>query len=148
MNLHLVLSALSCSLIHASQIILGQDESPSNFIHKSIFGRREFDSSLPDPVILAPTYKSREYDTFDDDYSYAGLSTFAHLDFVDCTKPANDGTFDIGIVGHPFDLGVSYRPGARSGPSGARSGARRISPAGGYRWVTCLCRRHRSCRYT
>lgn len=139
MNPPLVLLVLSCSLIHASQNILGQDEIPSNFIQSSIFGQRQFDSSLSDPVILAPTYKSREYDVFDHDYAYTGLETWAHLDFVDCAKPANDGTFDIGIVGHPFDLGVSYRPGARFGPSGARSGARRISPAGGYRWATCLC---------
>jgi agmatinase len=113
-----------------SQKIIGHHDEPSNFIQSSIFGCRDFDlQSLPDPVILAPTYDRRE---FDDDNPFQGLDTFAHLDFTDCTKPENDKTFDIGIVGHPFDLGVSYRPGARFGPNGARQGARRISPSVGW----------------
>ena len=82
---------------------------------------------MHDPVILPPTYQSRDYGLL------AGLGTFAHLPFTDCTKSENNGTFDIGIIGHPFDLGVSYRPGARFGPNGARQGARRLSGAWGWR---------------
>jgi len=113
---------------HAQKVFHHHDE-PSHFIQSSIFGRRDFDAiSLQDPVILAPSYERREFE----DGSFQGIVTFAHLDFSDCTKSENDKTFDIGIVGHPFDLGVSYRPGARFGPNGARRGARRISPSAGW----------------
>ena len=32
----------------------------------------------------------------------------------------------MAIVGAPFDIGTSYRPGARFGPSGSRNGARTL----------------------
>lgn len=63
---------------------------------------------------------------------FQGLATFAHLEYNECMSSSSNGTFDIGIVGHPFDLGVSYRPGARFGPNGARQGARRLSPSAGW----------------
>jgi agmatinase len=120
--------ALTAAASSHTQEPLGQVDQPSNFIQSSIFGRRDFDiNSLSDPVILAPAY---EYKGSED--LFGGLGTFAHLQFTDCTKLENSGTFDIGIVGHPFDLGVSYRPGSRFGPNGARQGTRRISPAAGW----------------
>jgi agmatinase len=88
---------------------------------------------MPDPVTLPPSYRSRDVDLED---AFGGIGTFAHLPYTECTNLENSGTFDIGIVGHPFDLGVSYRPGARFGPNGARQGARRISPAAGWECVT------------
>ena len=36
------------------------------------------------------------------------------------------------IQGAPFDIGTSYRPGARFGPSGIRQGSRRLNLYGGY----------------
>ena len=84
-----------------------------------------------DPQLSAPVYEYKKSTSLRD-----GLGTFAHLDYVDCTKRENNGSFDIGIVGHPFDLGVSYRPGARFGPNGARQGARRLSPVAGWECVT------------
>jgi agmatinase len=131
----LPLLALSSPAVSAvgPQRVLGHHDGPSSFIYSSIFGRKDLDiKSLPDPVILAPSYRAREFND-DDQLEFA---TFAHLPFTDCTKPENNGTFDIGIVGHPFDLGVSYRPGARFGPNGARQGARRLAPAAGWRSVT------------
>lgn len=66
--------------------------------------------------------------------THDGIPTFAHLPWVNCVNKTDvqaAGGFDIGIVGAPFDLGVSYRPGARFGPEGARAGGRRLSgPAG------------------
>ena len=121
------LLALS-DLASASQRPLKDQAQTPNFIQSSIFGRNSFDiNTLNDPVILAPTFNYKSSESLFD-----GLGTFAHLPFVDCTKDENSGSFDIGIVGHPFDLGVSYRPGARFGPNGARQGARRISPLGGW----------------
>ena len=69
---------------------------------------------------------------FADDESYSGIDTFAHLNWTNCFAPESDGTFDIAIVGAPFDLGVTYRPGARFGPTGARMGARRLNPSWGW----------------
>jgi len=43
---------------------------------------------------------------------YAGPATFARLPRID---EVND--HDIAVLGFPFDAGVSYRPGARFGPS-------------------------------
>uniref|UniRef100_A0A060T2A6 ARAD1C29810p n=1 Tax=Blastobotrys adeninivorans TaxID=409370 RepID=A0A060T2A6_BLAAD len=67
---------------------------------------------------------------------YAGVVTFAHMPQADCVGYHHqDERFDIAIVGAPFDTGVSYRPGARFGPSGIREGSRRMSPGqyGAYR---------------
>jgi agmatinase len=128
MSSHLIsLLALTC-LASASQRPLKDHNEPPNFIQSSIFGRNSLDiNTLNDPVILAPTFNYKSTERLFD-----GLGTFAHLPFLDCTKGENSGSFDIGIVGHPFDLGVTYRPGARFGPNGARQGARRISPLGGW----------------
>lgn len=125
---HLIsLLALSC-LASAAQKSLANVDQPSNFIQSSIFAHKGFEiNNLNDPVILAPSFEYKSSESL-----FGGLGTFAHLDFVDCTKRENSKTFDIGIVGHPFDLGVSYRPGARFGPNGARQGARRLSPLGGW----------------
>jgi agmatinase len=47
--------------------------------------------------------------------AYSGITTFAHLPFVDCLYPRyteeTKEKFDIAIVGAPFDTAVTYRPG-------------------------------------
>jgi len=44
------------------------------------------------------------------DWSFSGISTFAHLSHVKClTQP--DTHYDIGVIGVPFDTAVTYRPG-------------------------------------
>ncbi|KAF1846556.1 Arginase/deacetylase [Cucurbitaria berberidis CBS 394.84] len=65
---------------------------------------------------------------------FAGLTTYANLPYVHCLAPKDDEieTFDIAILGAPFDTGVTARPGARFGPSGIRQGSRRISSAAGW----------------
>lgn len=59
------------------------------------------------------------------------IDTFAHLPLVSCFDPDlyEKEPFDIAVIGAPFDSGVSYRPGARFGPSGIRLGSRRLAPA-------------------
>ena len=46
---------------------------------------------------------------------YAGIATFARL-----PQRHEVGDYDIAVVGVPFDSGVTYRPGARFGPSAIR----------------------------
>lgn len=50
---------------------------------------------------------------------YAGFSTFARLPRVDQVEHV-----DVGVLGVPFDSGVSFRPGARFGPSAVREASR------------------------
>lgn len=54
---------------------------------------------------------------------YAGLATFARLPQLRDVAHA-----DIAVVGIPFDSGVSYRPGARFGPSHIREASRLLRP--------------------
>jgi len=54
---------------------------------------------------------------------YAGPVTFARLPEIDDVSDV-----DIAIVGIPFDSGVSYRPGARFGPSHVRESSRLLRP--------------------
>lgn len=54
---------------------------------------------------------------------YAGIATFARLPRIEEVPRA-----DIAIVGIPFDTGVSYRPGARFGPSHVRESSRLLRP--------------------
>ncbi|KAG9119109.1 hypothetical protein FRC07_006038 [Ceratobasidium sp. 392] len=67
------------------------------------------------------------------DMAFSGPLAFAHLPYLKCLDTENESQlFDIAILGMPFDSAVSYRPGARFGPHGIRSGSRRISPRRGY----------------
>jgi agmatinase len=54
---------------------------------------------------------------------YAGAATFAELPVIDEVSDV-----DIAVVGVPFDAGVSYRPGARFGPSHVRQSSRLLRP--------------------
>lgn len=54
---------------------------------------------------------------------YGGISTFALLPQLE-----NVDNADVAIVGIPFDSGVSYRPGARFGPSHVREASRLLRP--------------------
>ncbi|MFY9913390.1 MAG: agmatinase [Nocardioidaceae bacterium] len=54
---------------------------------------------------------------------FSGPATFARLPRIDEVPHA-----DIAIVGVPFDSGVSYRPGARFGPSHVRESSRLLRP--------------------
>lgn len=54
---------------------------------------------------------------------YAGTATFALLPRIDEVDH-----FDIAVVGAPFDAGVSFRPGARFGPTSIREASRLLRP--------------------
>lgn len=150
-GLPLIFASASASNLQDQQEPLRSTHGNSqgnSFIANSIFRPNPFSaSSIPEPETLLPAYfsslsssslsssSSSSYSSeFQTSELYQGINTFAHLPFVDCLskEEGEEGDFDIGIIGHPFDLGVSYRPGARFGPNGARQGARRMSGAGGW----------------
>jgi agmatinase len=54
---------------------------------------------------------------------YAGLTTFARL-----PRREDVDRCDVAVVGIPFDTGVTYRPGARFGPSHIRQASRLLRP--------------------
>ena len=54
---------------------------------------------------------------------FAGLGTFARLPQIDDVSDV-----DLAIMGVPFDSGVSYRPGARFGPTHVRESSRLLRP--------------------
>jgi agmatinase len=54
---------------------------------------------------------------------YVGPATFARLPRLDQVTRC-----DVAVVGVPFDSGVSYRPGARFGPSAVREASRLLRP--------------------
>ncbi|KAK1915617.1 hypothetical protein P3342_003427 [Pyrenophora teres f. teres] len=65
------------------------------------------------------------------DWGFSGISTFAHLPHTRClTHP--ETTYDIAILGAPFDTAVSYRPGARFGPRAIRAGSARQTSFRGF----------------
>ena len=56
--------------------------------------------------------------------AYAGVNTYAHLPTARCLEDKH-ALFDVAILGVPYDLTVTYRPGARFGPDAIRSASRR-----------------------
>ena len=52
---------------------------------------------------------------------FMGPSTFARLPTIEQVP-----RFDVGVLGVPFDIGTSYRPGARFGPIGIRLASRTL----------------------
>ncbi|MFB7494508.1 agmatinase [Streptomyces sp. NPDC056161] len=54
---------------------------------------------------------------------YAGLTTFARLPRIQDVP-----RHDVAVVGVPFDSGVTFRPGARFGPSAIREASRLLRP--------------------
>ncbi len=94
--------------------------------------------SKPSPFVVPP---------WETGGAYWGLKTFAHLSVsftlvielpdvrlivqtawqpVRCMTEDAHVTFDVAILGAPFDTATSYRPGARFGPGGIRNGAQRL----------------------
>ena len=55
---------------------------------------------------------------------FAGESTFARLPRIDQVS-----SYDVAIMGAPFDGAVSFRPGARFGPMAIRQASRHLRPA-------------------
>ena len=56
---------------------------------------------------------------------FAGPDTFARLPRL---QDLAGGTAAVAIAGIPFDSGVSYRPGARFGPTAVRNGSKLLRP--------------------
>ena len=65
------------------------------------------------------------------DQPFSGPLSFSHLAYTRCLEDPSV-TFDVAVLGMPFDTAVTYRPGARFGPYAIRSGSRRQRETRGY----------------
>ncbi|GMM52735.1 arginase [Starmerella bacillaris] len=65
------------------------------------------------------------------DWNFAGITTFARLPTNRCLVDFNT-TYDVAVVGVPFDTAVSYRPGARFGPRAIRAASMRQNKLRGF----------------
>lgn len=68
---------------------------------------------------------------WDDLWPFQGINTFAHLDHHKCLLDP-ETTYDVALIGVPFDTAVSYRPGARFGPRAIRAASQRQTSLRGW----------------
>lgn len=64
-------------------------------------------------------------------WPFQGINTFAHLQHHQCLVTPEE-TYDVALIGVPFDTAVSYRPGARFGPRAIRAASQRQTSLRGY----------------
>ena len=57
------------------------------------------------------------------DLPYSGLATFGHRPFLTEVEQLDSWQPDVAIVGAPFDVATTNRPGARFGPRAIRATA-------------------------
>ncbi|KAI0078956.1 Arginase/deacetylase [Panus rudis PR-1116 ss-1] len=98
----------------------------------------ECESSAQQTTLTVPTPSNPElnftklftnelifHDTWSKD-SWNGLTTFAKATPLRCFGRDAATLYDVAVLGAPFDIATSYRPGARFGPNGIRQGSRRL----------------------
>jgi Arginase family len=120
MLVSLVLHLLASCVVLASQRASAEDDLGETAQHRFDEGLNRADD-LDDEE-----YHSRFGPQVD--LPFSGPLSFAHLPYSRCLDDLHSVTtpFDIAILGMPFDTAVTYRPGARFGPYGIRSGSRRL----------------------
>src|SRR2546430_2042407 len=69
----------------------------------------------------APYPDSMVYDRMPAEPAFAGIPTFLKLPYVPTFEALATENPDAAIVGAPFDMGVTTRPGARYGPRAIRA---------------------------
>lgn len=70
-------------------------------------------------------------DLWGQSWPFQDINTFAHLDHDNCLVH-RDASYDVGIIGVPFDTATSYRSGARFGPRAVRAALQRQTSIRGY----------------
>jgi agmatinase len=82
--------------------------------------RAESERSLELGLEAAPSIVDRTISTFSRGHqpAFAGINTFLKVPYLEDVHQLSG--HDIAIVGVPFDMGTTYRPGARFGPQGIR----------------------------
>ncbi|KAI0397358.1 arginase [Xylariaceae sp. FL0594] len=96
-------------------------------------------SQSPLGVVSSGTDQGAGDDDIDIEYGsqFHGLTTYGNIPYLNCfsdkvLEGVENSTYDIAIIGAPFDTGVTARPGARYGPRGIRAASQRIKAESGY----------------
>ncbi|WP_458078748.1 agmatinase [Streptomyces sp. EMB26] len=90
---------------------------------KDVPGRRRrelTERSLDLGLTAAPSVNDRDISLFSRglDPMFAGIPTFLKSPYVEDVRAV--GRYDVAVVGAPFDMGTTYRSGARFGPQAVR----------------------------
>ena len=82
--------------------------------------REEIERALEYGLEAAPSIQDRSISTFSRGHqpAFAGINTFLKAPYVENVKEV--GRHEVAIVGAPFDMGTTYRAGARFGPQAIR----------------------------
>jgi agmatinase len=82
--------------------------------------REEVERSLEYGLVAAPSVKDRTISTFARGHqpAFAGINTFLKAPYVENVHEVR--RHEVAVVGAPFDMGTTYRPGARFGPQAIR----------------------------
>ena len=82
--------------------------------------RQLVDRSLDLGLSAAPSINDRDISLFSRglDPMFAGINTFLKSPYVENIRDI--GEYDVAVVGAPFDMGTTYRSGARFGPQAVR----------------------------
>ena len=82
--------------------------------------RQLVDRSLDLGLSAAPSINDRDISLFSRglDPMFAGINTFLKSPYVEDIRDI--GEYDVAVVGAPFDMGTTYRSGARFGPQAVR----------------------------
>jgi agmatinase len=82
--------------------------------------KRLVERSLDLGLEAAPSINDRNISLFSRglDPMFAGINTFLKSPYVENIRDI--GTYDVAVVGAPFDMGTTYRSGARFGPQAVR----------------------------
>ncbi|MFE9674633.1 agmatinase [Streptomyces sp. NPDC006259] len=82
--------------------------------------RKLVERSLDLGLSSAPSINDRDISLFSRslDPMFAGINTFLKSPYVE--NVSDTGRFDVAVVGVPFDMGTTYRSGARFGPEAVR----------------------------
>jgi agmatinase len=82
--------------------------------------REEIERALEYGLEAAPSIQDRSISTFSRGHqpAFAGINTFLKAPYAENVKEV--GRHEVAIVGAPFDMGTTYRAGARFGPQAIR----------------------------
>jgi agmatinase len=82
--------------------------------------REEVERGLEHGLEAAPSVQDRAISTFARGHqpAFAGINTFLKAPYVEDVHQV--GRHEVAVVGAPFDMGTTYRPGARFGPQAIR----------------------------
>lgn len=105
----------SLAAVATSVLLVSQTLAHQNVFHQEGASPDPFASNSKRPVLSKDSYVP----------SFSGISTFAHLPYVQCWEENVPDDYDIAVMGVPYDIGVTFRTGARFGPSSIREGSKR-----------------------